>query len=154
MGLIRQLTTAEIFDQYIEVNKIALETYGQALTNVVYMGMGEPLLNYKNVVQSVRRLISSSGPNLSFRRITISTAGIAKMIYKLADENIKLNLALSLHASNDEKRSEMMPINDSNNLYSLMGALKYFHQKTGNRISYEYIAFEHYNDYIEDAKIW
>lgn len=152
MGLIRQLTTAEIFDQYIEVNKIALETYGQALTNVVYMGMGEPLLNYKNVVQSVRRLISSSGPNLSFRRITISTAGIAKMIYKLADENIKLNLALSLHASNDEKRSEMMPINDSNNLYSLMGALKYFHQKTGNRISYEYIAFEHYNDYIEDAK--
>ena len=113
MGLIRQLTTAEIFDQYIEVNKIALETYGQALTNVVYMGMGEPLLNYKNVVQSVRRLISSSGPNLSFRRITISTAGIAKMIYKLADENIKLNLALSLHASNDEKRSEMMPINDS-----------------------------------------
>ena len=152
MGLIRQLTTAEIFDQYIEVNKIALETYGQALTNVVYMGMGEPLLNYKNVLQSVRRLISSSGPNLSFRRITISTAGIAKMIYKLADENIKLNLALSLHASNDEKRSEMMPINDSNNLYSLMGALKYFHQKTGNRISYEYIAFEHYNDYIEDAK--
>lgn len=152
MGLLRQLTASEIFDQYIIVNKICLETYGQALTNIVYMGMGEPLLNYKNVLQSIGRLSSPNYIGMSTRRITLSTAGIEKMIRKLADENIKVNLALSLHAADDEKRSTMMAINDSNNLAALKNALTYFYKKTGGRISFEYIAFDGFNDQILDAK--
>lgn len=118
------------------------------------MGMGEPLLNYKNVIQSIRRLNDQVGPDMSYRKITVSTAGIAKMIKKLADEELKVNLALSLHAANDEKRQDMMPINEHNNLHALMGALKYFYDKIGTKISYEYIAFEHYNDNALDVKIW
>ncbi len=152
MGLLRQLTASEIFDQYIEVQKKCLEIYQHKISNIVYMGMGEPLLNYKNVVHSIQRLTAEDGPHLSAKRITISTAGIAKMIKKLADEDIKVNLALSLHAANDEKRKDMMPINESNNLHSLMDALKYYHKITGNKISFEYIAFEHYNDTALDAK--
>ncbi|MEP7197174.1 MAG: 23S rRNA (adenine(2503)-C(2))-methyltransferase RlmN [Saprospiraceae bacterium] len=152
MGLLRQLSASEIFDQYIEVNKKCLEVYSNKISNVVFMGMGEPLLNYKNVVFAIQKLISGKGPHLATRRITVSTAGISKMIKKLADEDFKVNLALSLHAANDEKRREMMPINDSNNLFSLIEALKYYHSKTGVKISYEYIAFEHFNDYLLDAK--
>ncbi|MBK7879765.1 MAG: 23S rRNA (adenine(2503)-C(2))-methyltransferase RlmN [Saprospiraceae bacterium] len=152
MGLLRQLTVAEIFDQYAEVNKKCLEVYEKPVSNVVYMGMGEPLLNYKNVIQSIRRLNDQVGPDMSYRKITVSTAGIAKMIKKLADEELKVNLALSLHAANDEKRQDMMPINEHNNLHALMGALKYFYDKIGTKISYEYIAFEHYNDNALDVK--
>ena len=152
MGLLRQLTASEIFDQFMMVQNRCLERYGKALTNVVYMGMGEPLLNYRNVMQSVERLTSVDGPNLSARRITISTAGIAKMIRKLADDEVRVNLALSLHAASDFKRNKMMAINETNNLASLMEALRYFHKKTGNRISYEYIAFDQFNDTPADAK--
>ncbi len=152
MGLLRQLTASEIFDQYIIVNQHCNETYEKNLSNVVYMGMGEPLLNYKNVLHSIQRLTSENGPHLSSRRITISTAGIAKMIKKLADDNPNINLALSLHAANDEKRSEMMPINESNNLSALMEALKYYNNTSSGKISYEYIAFEHFNDTAADAK--
>lgn len=150
MGLLRQLTVSEIFDQYIQVNAICKEQYGQGLSNIVFMGMGGPLLNYKNVVGAIRKLCKEQ--ELSSRRITISTAGIAKMIKKLADEDLSVNLALSLHAANDEKRNEMMPINMHNNLSALMEALRYYHRVTGSKISYEYIAFEHYNDSDQDAK--
>lgn len=150
MGLLRQLNFSEIYDQFIEVNKTCRSLYGESLTNMVFMGMGEPLLNYKNVVKAIRKL--SKSLEFSPRRITVSTAGIAKMIRKLADEDIGVNLALSLHAANDEKRNEMMPINEHNNLNSLIEALRYYHRKTGNKISYEYIAFEHYNDGDQDAK--
>jgi 23S rRNA (adenine2503-C2)-methyltransferase len=150
MGLLRQLSASEIFDQYMEVNKTCKEVYKHELTNIVFMGMGEPLLNYKNVVQAIRQI--SVSQNFSPRRITVSTAGIAKMIRKLADEDLGVNLALSLHAANDEKRKEMMPINESNNLAALIDALRYYHRKTGNKVSYEYIAFEHYNDTDQDAK--
>ena len=152
MGLIRQLTASEIFDQYILVNKKCIEVYGKPLSNIVYMGMGEPLLNYKNVIQSIEKLTSPDGPMLSSKRITISTAGIAKMIKKLADDGLKVNLALSLHAGDDLKRNKMMAINETNNLASLIESLKYFYKKTGNRISYEYIAFDGFNDQISDAK--
>lgn len=152
MGLLRQLSASEIFDQYIHVNEHCLETYGKKLSNIVFMGMGEPLLNYKNVLHSIQRLTSEQGPHLSSKRITVSTAGIAKMIRKLADDNPYVNLALSLHAANDEKRSEMMPINDSNNLSALMESLIYFHKTSSGKISYEYIAFEHFNDGNADAK--
>jgi len=152
MGLLRNLTASEIFDQYTEVNRCCQERYGRKLSNIVFMGMGEPLLNYKQVVGAIRRLSSAKGPGLSPRRMTVSTAGIAKMIVRLADEDLKVNLALSLHAADDDKRSTMMPINEYNDLQSLMSALKYFNQKTGNKISYEYIAFAGFNDQASDAR--
>ncbi len=151
MGLKRQLTAAEIYDQVVGVNKQCLEHFKHPLTNIVYMGMGEPLLNYKNVMRSVE-VIGQEGLGMSPKRITISTAGIAKMIRKMADDGTKVNLALSLHAADDAKRNEMMPINESNNLEALHEAIQYFYQQTGNRISYEYIAFHNYNDTLQDAE--
>ena len=116
------------------------------------MGMGEPLLNYKQVIRSIELLTGELGLNIAARRITISTAGIAKMIMRLADDQSKCNLALSLHAADDDKRNEIMAINETNNLEALMSALIYFYHRTRNRISYEYIAFSGFNDTIEDAK--
>ncbi|MDX1943196.1 MAG: 23S rRNA (adenine(2503)-C(2))-methyltransferase RlmN [Saprospiraceae bacterium] len=152
MSRLRNLDAAEIFDQVLLVNQQALDVFGHPLTNIVYMGMGEPLLAYKNVLESVARITSPEGLNMSPKRITVSTAGIAKMIQKLADDGVKFNLALSLHAADDDKRNEIMPINEQNNLAALMEALEYFYNQTGNRISYEYIAFQNFNDHIEDAK--
>lgn len=146
----RNLEAFEIVDQYLRVNQQSLNKFGHALTNIVYMGMGEPLLNYAAVMESTRWLTQLIG--LSPRRITISTAGIAKMILKMADEGVKFNLALSLHAADDQKRNEIMPINEHNNLRTLMDALEYFYQKTRNKITYEYIAFHHFNDHLEDAR--
>ncbi|TVQ48843.1 MAG: 23S rRNA (adenine(2503)-C(2))-methyltransferase RlmN [Saprospirales bacterium] len=152
MKRVRNLTAGEIVDQFFEVNKQSLETFGHALTNIVYMGMGEPLLNYKEVMRSIHFISHPDGINMSPRRITVSTAGIAKMIRKLADDEVRFNLALSLHAANDEKRNEIMAINEQNDLSCLMEALRYFYKKTGNRISYEYIAFQNFNDHPEDAR--
>jgi 23S rRNA (adenine2503-C2)-methyltransferase len=152
LKLKRNLTAGEIFDQVYHIKKMADQEYEQQLTNIVYMGMGEPLLNYKNVLRSVEMITSDEGLAMSPKRITISTAGIAKMINKLADDEVKFNLALSLHAANDEKRSKMMEINDSNNLDALMESLQYFYQKTGIRPTYEYIIFKDFNDSIDDAK--
>ncbi len=152
MGRIRNLDAAEIFDQVVRVNCACLEAYEVPLTNIVYMGMGEPLLNYKNTLSSVAHLTAAGEWGMSPRRITVSTAGIAKMIRQLADDNVRFNLALSLHAADDEKRNQIMPINESNHLAVLMEALAYFYQKTRNRISYEYIAFQHFNDGIDDAR--
>lgn len=114
--------------------------------------MGEPLLNYRNVLGSVERITAEDGLFMSARRITISTAGIAKMIRRLADDEVRFNLALSLHAAIDEERDKIMPINESNNLDILEDAIAYFYQKTRNRISYEYIAFNGVNVSMEDAK--
>ena len=116
------------------------------------MGMGEPLLNYANVLKSIEHITSEEGLNMSPQRITVSTAGIAKMIKKLGDDGVKFTLALSLHAANDRKRSEIMPINEHNNLETLKEALRYFYDKTGTRITYEYIIFKDFNDSLEDAK--
>ena len=115
--------------------------------------MGEPLLNYANTMRSIALLTTPEplGKGMSARRITVSTAGIAKMIKQLADDGFRSNLALSLHAANDAKRNTIMPINESNNLEALMVALEYFYEKTKNRISYEYIAFDKMNDTLEDA---
>ena len=152
MKRMRNLTAAEIYDQVVLVNNQALEHFDHPLTNIVYMGMGEPLLNYKNVLRSVELISSPKGLGMSPKRITVSTVGIAKMIKKLADDEVKFNLALSLHAADDEKRSSIMPINDQNGLATLMEALIYFHKNTNNRISYEYIAFNGFNDGKVDAK--
>jgi len=152
MKRIRNLEAAEIYDQVVAVNRQSIETFGHPLTNIVYMGMGEPLLAYKPVMDSIEKITSPDGLGMSARRITISTAGIAKMIKKLADDNSRVNLALSLHAADDTKRNEIMPINEHNNLETLMEALDYFFRNTQNRISYEYIAFQNFNDSPEDAE--
>ena len=148
----RNLDAAEIYDQVVLIRKQAEEHYNTPLTNIVYMGMGEPLLNYANVLQSIELITSPNGLNMSYKRITVSTAGIAKMIKKLGDDEVKFNLALSLHAANDVKRNEIMPINESNSLEALKEALKYFYDKTGTRLTYEYILFNGFNDTLQDAK--
>jgi 23S rRNA (adenine2503-C2)-methyltransferase len=152
MERLRNLDATEIFDQFLLVNEQSLAHFGRPLTNIVFMGMGEPLLNYANVLKSIELISSPSGMNFSPKRITVSTAGIAKMIRKLADDGVKFNLALSLHAPDDTKRNEIMPINEHNNLKVLMEALEYFYLKTRNRISFEYIAFQNFNDGLEDAQ--
>lgn len=152
LKLKRNIHYAEIFDQVAIINAHALENYGKPLSNVVYMGMGEPMLNYKNVVKSVELITAPIGLQMAPRRITISTAGIAKMIKKLADDGTKCNLALSLHAANDTKRSEIMAINDSNSLEALKEALRYYYEKTNRQVYYEYIVFNNFNDSLEDAK--
>ncbi|MBU2019675.1 MAG: 23S rRNA (adenine(2503)-C(2))-methyltransferase RlmN [Bacteroidetes bacterium] len=152
LKMLRNLTAGEIVDQVVYLNKQAEERYGQHLSNIVYMGMGEPLLNYKQVLRSVDLLTSPLGLGLSPKRITISTAGISKMIRKLGDDEVKFNLALSLHAANDEKRNKIMEINESNNLETLKEALIYFHEKTGSRVTYEYIIFKDFNDELMDAR--
>lgn len=152
MGFLRHLTPGEIYEQVAKINDICEATYGKKLTNIVYMGMGEPLLNYRNVLASIERISAEDGLFMSPRRITVSTAGIAKMIRKLADDEVRFNLALSLHAAIDEERDKIMPINESNTLDALEDAIDYFYQKTRNRISYEYIAFNGLNVSMEDAK--
>jgi 23S rRNA (adenine2503-C2)-methyltransferase len=119
LKLMRNLTAGEIVDQVVYLRDQAESRYNTPLTNIVYMGMGEPLLNYKNVLRSVEMLTSDDGLGMSPKRITVSTAGIAKMIRKLGDDNVKFNLAVSLHAANDKKRSQIMEINDTNNLAEL-----------------------------------
>ncbi|MBT2558206.1 23S rRNA (adenine(2503)-C(2))-methyltransferase RlmN [Hymenobacter sp. ISL-91] len=148
----RNLDAAEIYDQVVRIREQCETQYGTPLTNIVYMGMGEPLLNYANVVKSIERITAPDGLNMAPRRITISTAGIAKMIKKLADDGVKANLALSLHAPNDTKRNEIMPINEANSLAALEEALKYYHQATGRKVTYEYIVFESFNDTLQDAE--
>ena len=151
----RNLDPAEIYDQVVEIDKQAKRHFDTPLSNIVFMGMGEPLLNYKNVLQGIERITATDGLNMSPKRITVSTAGIAKMIIKLADDQVKFNLALSLHAANDVKRNQIMPINETNTLKVLKEALLYFYQKTGNQITFEYIVFDNFNDRIEDAEeLW
>ncbi|MFN0047809.1 MAG: 23S rRNA (adenine(2503)-C(2))-methyltransferase RlmN [Cytophagales bacterium] len=152
MDRVRNLDPAEIYDQVVDVRKQAFENYGKPLTNIVFMGMGEPLLNYGNVMKAIDKITSPEGLNMSRHRITVSTAGVAKMIVKLADDGFNCKLALSLHAANDTKRNQIMPINETNTLDALAEALKYFYAKNGNRLTYEYIVFKDFNDTLQDAE--
>ena len=147
----RNLTFDEIYDEVALLNEVAEKTYGQKLSNVVFMGMGEPLLNYRNVLKAIERITAHDGLGMSARRITVSTSGISKMIRQLGDDQVKFHLALSLHAANDKKRSELMPINETNNIKSLIEAMNYFYEKTKNDITFEYILFKGENDSIQDA---
>lgn len=148
---LRNLGADEMYDQVFLLNTLAQETYQKKLSNIVYMGMGEPLLNYKNVLQSINMITSEDGLAMSPKRITVSTAGIAKLIQQLGDDQVTFNLALSLHAANDHKRNYIMPINEHNSLESLQQAIKYFYEKTATRLTYEYIIFKDFNDSLSDA---
>lgn len=148
----RNLEPSEIYDQVWLIDKLAKETYQIPLSNIVFMGMGEPLLNYNNVLSGIDKITSPDGLGMSPQRITVSTAGVAKMIKKLGDDGVKFNLALSLHAANNTKRSAIMPINDSNPLEDLIDALNYFYAKTKNRITLEYAVMNDTNDGLKEAE--
>jgi len=147
----RNLDYDEIVDEVVLLNEQANKHYGKNLSNIVFMGMGEPLLNYKNVMKAIERITSPDSLGMSPRRITVSTAGVAKMIRQLGDDQVKFKLALSLHAANDVKRNEIMPINETNNLEALVDALNHFYTMTKNEITFEYILFKDFNDSLKDA---
>ena len=147
----RNLDFDEIYDQVAIINQQCEKENGKKLSNIVFMGMGEPLLNYKNVLRAIERITSPHGMAMSPKRITVSTAGVSKAIRQLGDDKVKFKLALSLHAANDLKRHEIMPINDTNNIKSLVDALNYFYKETKNEITFEYILFKNFNDSLKDA---
>lgn len=147
----RNLDFDEIYDEVSLINQQCEKAYGKKLSNIVFMGMGEPLLNYKNVTRAIERISAPDGLGMSPKRITVSTAGVAKMIRQLGDDQVRFKLALSLHAANDKKRNEIMPINESNNIKALVDALNHFYKQTENEITLEYILFKNFNDSIKDA---
>jgi len=152
MKLDRNLNAAEIYDQVFMLNEEAISNFGKPLSNLVFMGMGEPLLNYKSLLKAIGIITAKKGLGISPKRITVSTAGISKMIKQLGDDHVRFNLAISLHSANDEKRSDLMPINEKINLNELREAIRYFYDKTKTRVTYEYILFKNLNDSIEDAQ--
>ncbi|MBC8510819.1 MAG: 23S rRNA (adenine(2503)-C(2))-methyltransferase RlmN [Cryomorphaceae bacterium] len=152
LKLARNLTAAEIYDQVFILNEEAISNFGKPLSNIVYMGMGEPLLNYNAVLESINLITTEKGLGMSPKRITVSTAGISKMIKKLGDDGARFNLAISLHSATDSKRDILMPINQKINLEELRESVRYFYDKTASRVTYEYILFKDLNDSIEDAQ--
>jgi len=148
----RNLSPDEIYDQVVAIKEQAETFFGRPLTNIVFMGMGEPLLNYANVTAAIEKITAQKGLNMASKRITLSTVGIAKMIIKMADDNVKFNLAVSLHAATDKTRSSIMPINDTNNLGELADALRYWYQKTKKKVTYEYVVWKGINDTEEHAR--
>lgn len=148
----RNLSVDEIYDQVVAIKEQAELFYGRPLTNIVFMGMGEPLLNYSNVVGAIEKITAQKGLNMASRRITVSTVGVAKMIKKMADDEVKFNLAVSLHAALNETRSSIMPINETNPLEELAEALRYWYQKTKSKVTYEYVVWKGINDTEEHAR--
>ncbi len=148
----RNLSVDEIYDQVVAIKEQAELFYGRPLTNIVFMGMGEPLLNYANVLGAIEKITAQKGLNMASRRITVSTVGVAKMIKKMADDEVKFNLAVSLHSALNETRSSIMPINDTNPLEELADALRYWYQKTKSKVTYEYVVWKGINDTEEHAR--
>lgn len=142
----RNLSVDEIYDQVAAIKEQAEVFFGRPLTNIVFMGMGEPMLNYANVMAAIEKITSPKGLNMASRRITVSTVGVAKMIKKMADDNPKFNLAVSLHAALNETRSSIMPINETNPLEELAESLSYWYQKTKSKVTYEYVVWKGVND--------
>lgn len=148
----RDLLSGEIFDQVSLLQERSHAAYGRGLSNLVFMGMGEPLLNYDNVLRSIHYITSDQGMGISPKRLTLSTAGIIGGIKRLAADRVKFELAISLHTANNDKRNSIMPVNRNNPLPSLSEAIIEFHQATGTRITYEYLLMRDFNDSLEDAK--
>jgi 23S rRNA (adenine2503-C2)-methyltransferase len=148
----RNLNVGEIFDQVMYLNNLAEKNYQGHLTNIVFMGMGEPLNNYENLIGSVNIISSEDGLNFSPRRITVSTVGIPDKIKQIAHDNARFNLGVSLHTTIDEKRNQIIPVNKKYNLEQLKEALIFYHKKTGNRIIFEYLMLGDFNDSQKDAQ--
>jgi len=148
----RNLSVDEIYDQVVAIRDQAKEYYDRPLTNIVFMGMGEPLLNYNNVLTAIERITSPTGLGMAMKRITVSTAGIAKMIRKMADDQVKFNLAVSLHSAVASTRSSIMPINDTNSLEELSDALRHWYKMTRSKVTYEYVVWEGINDKEQDIQ--
>ncbi len=149
MGFLRNLTAGEILNQYFTAQAFSEKT----ITNIVFMGMGEPMLNYSNVMAAVEILTDQNGVGLSPKRITLSTAGYAEHIRKMADEDRKIKLALSLHSLRDDVRTELMPINKKFNVEDLISALEYYNKKTKKSVMLEYIVFQGINDTEQDVQL-
>lgn len=152
MGYKRNLTAGEIYDQVIDLNNLSLQYYQNKLSNIVVMGMGEPMLNYENTVRCLNRICSKDGLGWSAQRITLSTVGIPDAIRRLADENLGIELAISLHSAIQEKREKLIPLAKKYKLEELLSALKYYTQKTQQRITFEYLLLKDVNDLKDDAK--
>ena len=146
MDRIRNLNPDEIYDQVATINSQSLNYYGKPLSNIVFMGMGEPLLNYNNVIEGIKKITSKNGLGMSPKRITVSTSGISKMIIKMADDNVKFNLAISLHSAIEKTRNEIMPFTKKFPLNDLKQAIKHWYSKTKKIVTYEYIVWDNIND--------
>ena len=145
----RNLNPDEIYDQVVTINDQSLKYFNRPLSNIVYMGMGEPLMNYNNLIKSIEKISSDKGLNMSQKRIVVSTSGIPKMIKKLADENLKVNLALSLHSAIEKTRNKIMPFSKKFSLDEIKDSLIYWYSKTKRKITFEYIVWKDINDSIE-----
>jgi 23S rRNA (adenine2503-C2)-methyltransferase len=148
----RNLNADEIYDQVVAIKQQSELYFGRPLTNIVFMGMGEPLLNYANVITAIEKITSPQGLNMASKRLTVSTVGVAKMIMKMADDGVKFNLAVSLHSALNHVRSSIMPINETNTLEDLAEALKYWYQNTKRKVTYEYVVWKGINDSEEHAQ--
>lgn len=145
----RNLHSYEIFDQIMILNSQSLKNYSLPISNIVFMGMGEPLLNYKNVIESIKLITSEDGIKISNKKITLSTSGISKMIIKMSDDNIKFNLAVSLHSAVEETRNLIMPFSKSFPLDKLINSLDYWYKKTKRKVTFEYLIWKGINDDLE-----
>ncbi len=147
----RNLNPDEIYDQVVVIDKQSRLYFGRPLSNIVFMGMGEPLMNYNNVLKAIGKITSREGLGMSPKRITVSTSGVPKMIKKMADEEVRFNLAVSLHSAIDVVRTSIMPFNKTFPLKDLREALQYWYAKTKNRITYEYVVWKDVNDTQKDV---
>ena len=145
----RNLHSYEIFDQIMILNSQSLKNYSLPISNIVFMGMGEPLLNYKNVIEAIKLITSEDGIKISNKKITLSTSGISKMIIKMSDDNIKFNLAVSLHSAVEETRNMIMPFSKSFPLDKLINSLDYWYKKTKRKVTFEYLIWKGINDDLE-----
>lgn len=148
----RNLNPDEIYDQVVVIDNESRLYFNRPLSNIVFMGMGEPLMNYKNVLAAIEKITSKDGLGMSAKRITVSTSGVPKIIKKMADEEVKFKLAVSLHSAIDEIRTSIMPFNATFPLTDLREALQYWYSKTKNRITYEYVVWEGINDTMKDVE--
>ncbi|OIQ21540.1 23S rRNA (adenine(2503)-C(2))-methyltransferase RlmN [Lacinutrix sp. MedPE-SW] len=146
----RNLNPDEIYDQVVAIDKESKLYFNRPLSNIVFMGMGEPLMNYNNVMKAIDKITSPEGLGMSPKRIVVSTSGVPKMIKKMADDAVKFNLAVSLHSAIDEVRTEIMPFNATFPLEDLKEALEYWYEKTQRKITYEYVVWDGINDRRED----
>jgi 23S rRNA (adenine2503-C2)-methyltransferase len=142
----RNLNPDEIYDQVVAIDQESRSYYNRPLSNIVFMGMGEPLMNYNNVIKAIEKITAPEGLNMSAKRITVSTSGIPKMIRKMADEEVKFKLAVSLHSAIDEIRSQIMPFSKNFPLAELRDSLQYWYQKTKSKVTYEYVVWKGIND--------